>query len=187
MEQNQNGQQNKAEAMVSKTKAFFGTITNTQIGFAIGAVIIIIIIVLLVGRKSHAPVMEDNDSLVKAEDTMMTPPGTMVFTPKVVPVVETVVAPSMTYDQAVTTYKDARIQFSQTCQASPMQPTFKNGTEIMLDNRSSEIKTLAFDSTTYTIPAYGFEIVTLSAMTLPHTVFVDCNTSQNVTSILIQK
>lgn len=186
MEQNQNGQQNKTESMMSKTKTFFSSMTKTQIGIIIGIVVIIIVILLVAGHKSQAPVVEDKTPLVNTEDTAMTPPARIITQPKVTPPV-VATAPTMTYDQAVKAYGERRVQFAQNCQASPTQPTFKGGTEIMLDNRSSETKTLAFDATTYTIPAYGFQIVTLSAETLPHTIMVDCNGSQNVTSILVQK
>jgi hypothetical protein len=93
---------------------------------------------------------------------------------------------SISYQNALVQYKDARLQLDSTCQASPDRSTFKNGTNIMIDNRSDKPRTVKVGST-FPIKAYGFKIVRLSSSTLPATWYVDCDTSQNVATILIQK
>jgi|SRR3989338_9543454 len=90
------------------------------------------------------------------------------------------------YAEALVKYKDARIQLDNTCQASPNKTTFKNGTNIMIDNRAPVARTVKVGST-FPIKAYGFKIVNLSSATLPATWYVDCDSSQNVATILIQK
>ncbi len=95
-------------------------------------------------------------------------------------------AASLTYQQALDKYKGTRLQLDKTCQASPNNMTFKNGATMMLDNRSPETRTVKVGST-YTIKPYGFRIITLSASTFPTTYLVDCNGSQNVATILVQK
>ncbi len=95
-------------------------------------------------------------------------------------------AASMSYAQALETYKDRRIQFDKACQATPNNVTYKNGTKIMLDNRAGVARTININGAV-SLPAYGFKIVTLSSSTLPKTILVDCGTGQNVATILIQK
>lgn len=94
-------------------------------------------------------------------------------------------AVSLSYQQALVKYKDARIQLDKTCQASPDKMTFKNGTSIMIDNRAPVARTVKVGST-FSIKAYGFKIVKLSSDTIPATWLVDCDGSQNVSTILIQ-
>ncbi|MEK7128207.1 MAG: hypothetical protein AAB933_01410 [Patescibacteria group bacterium] len=93
---------------------------------------------------------------------------------------------AITYEQALKIYKDARIQLNQDCQASPNNVTYKNNTYIMLDNRSDKTRAVKLGSS-FTIPAYGFKIVKLGSASLPATWYIDCGSSQNVATILIQK
>lgn len=92
----------------------------------------------------------------------------------------------LSYNEALAFYKDRRIQFDTNCQAIPNNITFKNNTNIMIDNRSAESRTIKI-GTTYTVKGYGFKIIKLSAGTLPTTYLVDCNSQQNVATILVQK
>ena len=91
-----------------------------------------------------------------------------------------------TYNQALVLYKDKRIQLDTTCQASPNVLTFKNNTKIMIDNRSPKTRIVKVGST-MNINPWGFKIVTLYSANLPATWYVDCDGSQNVATILIQK
>ena len=95
-------------------------------------------------------------------------------------------AASISYQNALIKYKDARIQLDQSCRASPSNVTFKNNTSIMIDNRASLARTVKVGFT-FSIKPYGFKIVNLSSATLPATWYIDCNGSQNVATILIQK
>ena len=93
---------------------------------------------------------------------------------------------SLSYATALATYKDARLQLDRTCQASPNLLTFKNGSLLMLDNRSPFDRTVKVGSV-YNIKAWRFKIVRLSSAALPATWLVDCDKSQNVATVLIQK
>lgn len=99
---------------------------------------------------------------------------------------KTVPAAALSYQQALVKYKDARIQLDKTCQAIPNNVTYKNGASIMLDNRSGVARTVKLGST-FSIKAWGFKIVKLSAATVPATWLMDCDKSQNVATVLIQK
>lgn len=93
---------------------------------------------------------------------------------------------TISYQDALARFKDARIQLDSNCQASPNNSTYKNGANIMIDNRSDKTRTVRVGST-FTIQPWGFKIVRLSSATLPATWYVDCDSSQNVATILIQK
>ncbi len=93
---------------------------------------------------------------------------------------------SISYQDALALYSNARIQINTQCQATPTTVTFKNGSKIMIDNRSSIAHSIKVGST-FSLPAYGFKIVTLSSATLPATWLIDCDTHQNIATISIQK
>ena|SRR3989338_691539 len=95
-------------------------------------------------------------------------------------------AASISYQNALVRYKDSRIQIDESCQARPNNITYKNGTNIMIDNRSKLARTVKVGSI-FPIKAWGFKIVKLESATLPATWLVDCDKSQNVATILIQK
>ncbi len=96
---------------------------------------------------------------------------------------------ALTYTQAVVKYEEAgkRIQFDDRCAATPDSVTYKNGTVVMLDNRSESARTISFDSRQYTVPGLGYTMVTVSSAKLPYTYLVDCDDQQNVLKVLVQK
>ena len=98
----------------------------------------------------------------------------------------TIPGAAISYANALVKYKDARLQLDKKCQASPDKMTFKNGQNIMIDNRAPVSRTVKV-GTTFSIKGYGFKIVKLSSLSLPATWYVDCDSSQNVSTILIQK
>ncbi len=95
-------------------------------------------------------------------------------------------AATLSYQKALIQYEGARLQLDTTCQGTPDNMTFKNGTNIMIDNRSPHSRTVRVGST-FSIKPWGFKIVKLSSSILPATWLVDCDQSQNVATILIQK
>lgn len=90
------------------------------------------------------------------------------------------------YGDAVKEYEGRRIQFDERCQVTPQNPTYKNGTIVMLDNRSASAKTVMVGGTKYDLGAYGYRIVTLSSPSLPKELTVSCGSSGNVGKILLQ-
>lgn len=95
-------------------------------------------------------------------------------------------AAPLSYQQALVKYSGARIQLDKNCQASPDKMTFKNNTNVMIDNRAPVIRTVKVGST-FSVRAYGFKIVRLYSTTLPATWYVNCDSSRNVSTILIQR
>ena len=97
-------------------------------------------------------------------------------------------AAPLSYEQALAKYADARIQFDSACQATPSASTFRNGTLIMLDNRSADTRDIHLGSLgDISIKPWGFKLVQLSSSLLPNALAIDCGTNQNVSIITVQK
>jgi hypothetical protein len=93
----------------------------------------------------------------------------------------------ISYDDALIKYANKRIQFDGNCQAFPNTVTYKAGTSIMIDNRSGEARTINI-GVDYSVKAYGFKFITLPNVDLQSkTILIDCDKSQNVATILVQK
>lgn len=96
-------------------------------------------------------------------------------------------AASISYADALVKYADRRIQLDTSCQAHPNTVTYKDNTGIMIDNRSPNTRTVKIN-TTFTIKPWGFKIIVLPDVTSkPKTILVDCDSSQNVATILVQE
>ncbi len=140
---------------------------------------IVVILVLIIGayflfrnKADVAPVTNDTVS----ESTEDTTEGS-----------ENVASTSaLSYTDAVAKYGDKRIQLNSACQAMPNNVTYKAGTSIMIDNRSPQTAKVRLGGV-FSIKPYGFKIVKLSSANLPATYYIDCGTSQNVATVLVQK
>jgi uncharacterized protein YxeA len=154
---------------------------NTFIIIIAIIVMAIIVMVLVKNNKKSVNLTETPNDNVQQTDQAING----VKTNKTAKNATTSVA-SISYEQALIKYKDYRIQLAQDCQATPVNVTYKNGTSIMIDNRSNVERVVRVGSN-YTIPAWGFKIINLTSSTLPATWLVDCGAQQNVATILIQK
>ncbi len=97
-------------------------------------------------------------------------------------------AAKLSYTLAVKQYTDRRIQFDDTCVAYPNYVTFKKGTTIMLDNRSSKTRVISLDGVAYSIKGYDYQLVTLTTTAaLPHEIMIDCGNGQNNARIYLQQ
>ena len=94
--------------------------------------------------------------------------------------------PAMSYTELVAQYGTNRIQFDANCQALPSSVVFKNGTKIMLDNRSNQARTISVNSTKYNLIPYGYQLVILSNSSLPQTISLSCDNQVNVGTIQLQ-
>ncbi len=154
---------------------------NQKMWIWIVVVLVVAVVLIFWATKSSAPVVTS----VNTANTN---------TPIVIPTEDVSVgsvnagapAASISYENALVKYKDARLQLDEICQASPDKMTFKNNAFLMVDNRAPVARTVHVGSV-FPIKAYGFKIVKLSSTTLPATWKVDCDASQNVATITIQK
>jgi hypothetical protein len=96
-------------------------------------------------------------------------------------------ADTAAYNQLLQQYRNARIQFVQSCQATPTSSSFRNGASIMLDNHSNKAHTVTIASKVYNLPAYGHQIITLTSPSLPGTLLVNCDGSVNVATIRLSQ
>lgn len=94
---------------------------------------------------------------------------------------------SEAYSDLVKQYEGYRVQFDAGCQAIPSNMTFKNGTKILLDNRSGDARYVSVGGTSYYLEGYGYKIVTLSSSDLPRTLLISCGAAVNVGQILLQQ
>ncbi len=87
-----------------------------------------------------------------------------------------------TYDQVLAAYADRRIQFNEKCQSVPSQMVLKKGTKIMLDNRSKYVQTINLDGAKVVLPAYSWQIVTITTKNqLPYNFGIDCKSDGGAT------
>jgi hypothetical protein len=162
--------------------------TGLIIGIVIIVLVIIVIIVALAKKPAMAPVTNTGDTpamTTAGETTGAAMTGTTAGATAGATVGGTAVTPS--YQQALITYKDRRIQFNDMCQATPNKVTYKDNTGLMLDNRSNKDLVIKVGSS-YTVPAYGFKIITLpDTYKSSSTFLIDCGKQQNVATLLIQE
>jgi len=90
------------------------------------------------------------------------------------------------YSALVNEYGDRRVQFDEGCQMSPADVSFKNGTSVMLDNRSPSPRTIKIGSQSYYFQPYGYKILTLSSAVLPASLKISCDAAPEVGNILLQ-
>jgi hypothetical protein len=108
-------------------------------------------------------------------------PATGTYKPKATPV-----AGTKSYTDYVKEYEGRRIQFGENCQMVPVRPTYKNGTSILLDNRSAQSRTIAMGGKTYSLQGYGYQVINLSSPALPKEMSVSCGSNPSVGIILLQ-
>lgn len=156
---------------------------NKRLWYVVIAVAILVVLAVLLrgtgewsGSQSQSTATPTVSPSVSASATPSVSPKTTI---KPVP------APS-SYGEAVKQYETRRIQFDMYCQANPVNNTYKNGTSIMLDNRSGDARIITVGGVQYRLDGYGWKIITLSSKTLPATLAVDCGAGRNVSKILLQ-
>ena len=152
--------------------------------YGMGLVVLVVLTIIFwsINRNKGAALVGNLDSKT---DQMITVPSIENKTIKRIGFHGNKIKP-LSYEEALLKYKDNRIQLDKGCQAIPNTITYKNGTSIMIDNRTSADRIVKVGSS-YPIKGYDFKIIKLSSETLPMTWLVDCDNSQNVASILIQK
>ena len=94
---------------------------------------------------------------------------------------------SQVYGQLVQQYRTARMQVTATCRVSPTSYSFKAGTSILLDNRSPMTHVVSVGGMSYTLPAYGYQVVALTSPTLPAKLSVNCDSSVNVATVKLSQ
>jgi hypothetical protein len=147
--------------------------------WVIVAVVVVAIIIVLIYRSKNNNGQQANPAPASQTSPSATPAAnenTAGTTPA-----------SMSYADALKKYGSNRIQFDSACQAHPNNVTFKAGTLVMFDNRAPVTRKINFNGIIYSIPADNYIVVSMTAAKYPATILVDCGSSQNVATVLIQK
>ena len=147
----------------------------------IALVLIFVIFKVVKGDKVEAPVVETAPTTLSA-DQVEAPKIVAVKKKKVVSII-----PELSYANEFVKYKDGRlVQFTSECQVSRPSMVIVSGSSIMLDNRSNAEQVITLGDKKYTLPAYDFEILTLTAPVVPTTYFVSCNDRKNVATLIVE-
>ncbi len=137
---------------------------------------VVIVVALVKGPRSYQP----------SATPTPTPSATATATPKVGASKTPVSTAPGTYADAVSAYANRRIQFDQYCQATPSSLAIKKGLAVMLDNRSGDARTFAVGGVYFTLPGYGWKIYVPPVTTTPTTLYIDCGSSRNVGTLIVQ-
>lgn len=162
---------------------------KNKILWSVSAVVVIVVVLIVIfsdGKKDMVvvPVNENNPEVVdEVEGVEDTTEGSISASGGT----STTLGERLTYQQAIATYEDKRIQFNADCKATPSNMTYKDGTYLMLDNRSAGSLTIKIGTSSYPIGGYAFKIVKLANVNRSISILVDCNERQNVATILVQE
>jgi hypothetical protein len=149
---------------------------------AIGAIILVIILALIVRGVMHKKAAPEAVVSTPVVEQPVAPKPAKWVAPKPAPT--PVVVDTRGYAELIVAYKDRMLQFSDACQVRVSDQNYKIGSEMLLDNRNSVPVTIKLGSNSYTLPAYGHQVVTLGA---EGKFMVDCNDHQNVATVSVQK
>ncbi len=151
---------------------------GNKIFWVIIAIIIVGGIVFLNSRQTTVPPVTNTNT--------NTPPSEVTNQPETKPItpVKTI---TTSYQEMVKKFEGKRIQINDACQATPSSQTFKNGTQVMFDNRGAKAIKLTVDGVSYPTSAYTYRLITLTSKTLPHSVIINCNGQNNIAQFNLQQ
>lgn len=159
-----------------------------EIGIAVIVFIVVLILVALFSRESSNKVAPVNETPGN-ETTTTTPTSTPQAQPAAKPKTPSTaqIDQAAAYASALKKYAGNYIQFNPSCQAIPANVTFKNGTAVMFDNRSTKQITISLDDNKFTIKPFDYLVMKVTSKVLPKTISVSCNSAYNVGQILLQQ
>jgi hypothetical protein len=167
-----------------KTKSNGGTYLT------IGIVVALIVVGLLLSNKKSStddmvtptPV----DTTTPGTTTSTTSPGSTTTGPGIDPNREgiSVGSGAGTYANLMLKYKGRMVQFNKECAVVSNKVTFKQGTDILLDNRDDTAAKIVIGSRTFNLPAYGYKVIDLPTI---GSYQLDCNKRLNVVTVSVQK
>ncbi len=161
--------------------------SNKVWAWILGIIVVIGIIILVVhAKKTAAPYA---DTSTNTSDTSALEASEDISTGSVhASATGAAVASALSYEAALKLYASARIQFGEMCNGISSAQTWKNGMDVMLDNRSAQPRTIHLGILgNVSIKAWGFKIVKLYVPTPPTVINVDCDGQQNTVQISLQK
>jgi hypothetical protein len=162
--------------------------SGTYLTIGIVVVVLIVVGLLLSHKKSTtddmvtpAPV----DTTVPDTTTPVTSPKSTTTGPGIDPEREGISTSNAgVYANLMLKYKDHMVQFNKQCQVVTVVQGWKQGTDILLDNRAAISAKIVIGSRTFVLPGYGYKVIDLPTV---GKFVIDCNARQNVTTITVQK
>ena len=147
------------------------------------AVVVVVLVAVWTSRLNNGGNLNLIDNNGTASPSPTSSPASNATKPKAT---SSPILGAANYSQLVQEYEGRRIQFDDRCQMTPVSPTFKNGTKIMLDNRSEIGKAITINGQKYQIIGYGYQLLILSSKSLPQTMNIGCGSAESVGNILLQ-
>ena len=120
---------------------------NKSAVWSVGGVVVVVILIILGNLLFHKKTGDVVPETQTPADTALESSGNPAMSYTAPTGTPTSVAPKLGCDAAVAKLGRNRIQFDEKCAAVASNTTFKTGTEIMRDNRSSQAKTFVVSGT----------------------------------------
>ena len=163
--------------------------TKSKTGMYVGiAAVIVLIIVIGLAMSNNKETMEE--VVVTPVDTTVVPDNTNnPVTPPVSGIDPeregtSVGSGAGTYANLMLKYKGRMVQFNKECAVVTNKVGFKQGTDILLDNRDNTAVKIVIGSRTFNLPGYGYKVIDLPTI---GSFQLDCNKRLNVVTVTVQK
>lgn len=157
---------------------------NKKVFIGVGIAVLIVILISVAVNNSYKVVKEPALDAVPEEIPVI---ATKLTRPKTSDQSSTAKATIPTtehdYDKALAQFGNKRVQFNQSCAASPMKSVYAEGESIMVDNRSDELRGVTIGTQSIVIQPYDFAVIKLFEK---GSFGVNCGTQVNATTILVQ-
>ncbi len=162
---------------------------NTKI-ITIAAVLILVIGGIYLGAKYgiffKAPAPQTPESREQTQTATSTEQTATTTAKQQTKTTKPIQPEEVPYAQAVNLFAGRRVQITTNCQLLPAYMVLKNGTNIMIDNRTGEATNIWIDGKEYRLGAFNYKIVYLLKQPLPYTVRIDCGSGKNNGQIILQ-
>ncbi len=166
-------------------------IKNRDLYIIIVVAVLIVVVLVGISLKQKNPTDNQNTQQQSQQENKPTETEKTEQTP-VTTTKTTTPTVNLSYQEALTIYAGKVFQFSfdytNNCVIAPTASVAKAGTGVMLDNRSDKEITVYVDGMPFSLAAYTFKIVTLTASRqLPYTVNISCKNGRNNAQIILQQ
>jgi len=145
------------------------------------AALIVLAVVVRGPQEAAAPAPTESPAPTPEPSVSVSPTPKAVSKPRATPK-----PPVPTYGEIAGLYEGRRVQFDVFCQAFPVESTFIDGTQVLLDNRSPDDRVVSIGGIQHGLRSFGWKVVTMTAPELPATLAIDCGTAKKVGKIVIE-
>lgn len=160
--------------------------SGTYLTIGIVVVVLIVVGLLLSNKKSATDDMVTPTPVDTTTPVVTTPaPGSTTTGTGIDPEREGISKSNAgIYANLMLKYKGRMVQFNKECAVITNKVTFKQGTDILLDNRDDAAVKIVIGSRTFNLPAYGYKVIDLPTL---GSYQLDCNKRFNVVTVTVQK